>query len=90
MSKVTPITLTIAGTDVRFVPNMTAHNGYINELTPHDKVGPSKRYLDRVVHQDDKAALKGLLDTHPGLAFQLAQKVVDEYAPTVEIEVKNS
>jgi hypothetical protein len=90
MSKVTTITLGIAGTDVRFVPNMTAHNGYINELTPHDKVGPSKRYLDRVVHPEDKAALKGLLDTHPGLAFQLAQAVVEQYAPTVEIEVKNS
>ncbi|WP_421184754.1 putative phage tail assembly chaperone [Aeromonas enteropelogenes] len=83
------ITLTIAGTDIRFAPNMTAHNGYINEMTPHDKVGPSKRYLDRVVHQEDKPALKGLLDTHPGLAFQLAQVVVEQYAPIVEIEVKN-
>uniref|UniRef100_UPI003BA019A5 putative phage tail assembly chaperone n=1 Tax=Aeromonas enteropelogenes TaxID=29489 RepID=UPI003BA019A5 len=51
--------------------------------------GPSKRYLDRVVHQEDKPALKGLLDAHPGLAFQLAQVVVEQYAPTVEIEVKN-
>ncbi|MGN5067721.1 putative phage tail assembly chaperone [Aeromonas hydrophila] len=83
-----PITLTIAGTDIRFVPTMVAYNSYINGLSMTDKVAPSHQYLKRIVDADSKEALDGLL-ARPGAALQIAAKVNEQYAPDLDIEVKN-
>ena len=87
MSKQT-ITLTIAGTDIQFAPTMTAYNGYINGISMTDKVAPSHQYLKRIVCTESKEALEGLL-ARPGAALQIVAKVNEQYAPDLDIEVKN-
>lgn len=82
------ITLTVAGQDLNFEPTMTAYNGYINDLLPGDKVAPSHNYLKRIVALESKEALDELLK-RPGAALQLAAAVNAEFAPTLEIAVKN-
>lgn len=82
------ITLTVAGQDIQFTPTMTAYNGYMNDLLPGDKVAPSHNYLKRIVATESKAALDELLK-RPGAALQLAAAVNAEFAPTLEIAVKN-
>ncbi|MDR2243308.1 tail assembly chaperone [Providencia alcalifaciens] len=86
MSK--PITLEIAGKDIRFEPNMTAYNGFINEMAMDNKVAPAHTYLRRIVVKDDKEALDELLQM-PGAALQIATSINDQYAPKLEISVKN-
>lgn len=86
MSK--PITLEIAGKDIRFEPNMTAYNGFINEMAMDNKVAPAHTYLRRIVVRDDKEALDELLQM-PGAALQIATSINDQYAPKLEISVKN-
>lgn len=87
MSKQT-ITLTIAGNDIHFVPTMVAYNSYINGLSMTDKVAPSHQYLKRIVDTDSKEALDSLL-TRPGAALQLAGAINQQFAPDLEITVKN-
>lgn len=86
MSK--PITLEIVGKDIRFEPNMTAYNGFINEMAMDNKVAPAHTYLRRIVMKDDKEALDELLQM-PGAALQIATSINDQYAPKLEISVKN-
>ncbi|MEQ4671819.1 putative phage tail assembly chaperone [Providencia manganoxydans] len=86
MSK--PITLEIAGKDIRFEPNMTAYNGFINEMAMDNKVAPAHTYLRRIVVKDDIEALDELLQM-PGAALQIATSINDQYAPKLEISVKN-
>ncbi|MNE08870.1 hypothetical protein D3C80_1015310 [compost metagenome] len=82
------LTLTVAGQDLSFEPTMTAYNGYINDLLPGDKVAPSHNYLKRIVTPESKDALDELLK-RPGAALQLAGAINAEFAPTLEIAVKN-
>lgn len=82
------LTLTVAGQDLSFEPTMTAYNGYINDLLPGDKVAPSHNYLKRIVTPESKDALDELLK-RPGAALQLAGAINVEFAPTLEIAVKN-
>ncbi|MDM5065628.1 putative phage tail assembly chaperone [Aeromonas salmonicida] len=87
MSKQT-ITLTIAGTDISFEPTLVAYNSYINGLSMTDKVAPSHQYLKRIVCTQNKEALDTLL-ARPGAALQVAAKVNEQFAPDLDIEVKN-
>ncbi|HDN9511167.1 putative phage tail assembly chaperone [Aeromonas salmonicida] len=87
MSK-TIITLICANTDISFEPTLTAYNSYINGLSMTDKVAPSHQYLKRIVAADSKEALDGLL-ARPGAALQIAAKVNEQFAPDLDIEVKN-
>lgn len=87
MSKQT-ITLTIAGTDISFEPTLVAYNSYINGLSMSDKVAPSHQYLKRIVCAQSKEALDTLL-ARPGAALQVAAKVNEQFAPDLDIEVKN-
>ncbi|MBR7630984.1 MULTISPECIES: putative phage tail assembly chaperone [Aeromonas] len=87
MSKQT-ITLTIAGTDICFEPTLVAYNSYINGLSMSDKVAPSHQYLKRIVCAQSKEALDTLL-ARPGAALQVAAKVNEQFAPDLDIEVKN-
>lgn len=82
------ITLTIAGTDISFTPTMVAYNGYINAISMTDKVAPSHQYLKRIVCAESKEALDELL-ARPGAALQIVAKVNEQYAPDLDIEVKN-
>lgn len=82
------ITLTIAGTDISFEPTMTAYNSYINGLSMTDKVAPSHQYLKRIVSTDSKEVLDELLK-RPGAALQVAAKVNEQFAPDLDITVKN-
>ncbi len=82
------ITLTIAGSEIRFEPNMTAYNGFINEMAMDNKIAPAHTYLNRIVVKEDKEALGELLKL-PGAALQIASSVNDQYAPKLDISVKN-
>lgn len=89
MSKqVSVITLNIAGKEIRFEPNMIAYNGFINEMAMDNKVAPAHTYLNRIVVKEDKEALGELLEL-PGAALQIATTVNDQYAPKLDISVKN-
>ncbi|MEQ4641244.1 putative phage tail assembly chaperone [Providencia rettgeri] len=82
------ITLDIAGKDYRFEPNMTAYNGFINEMAMDNKIAPAHTYLRRIVVKDDKDALDDLLK-QPGAALQIASSINEQYAPKLDISVKN-
>ena len=82
------ITLTIAGTDISFEPTMTAYNGFINDMMPNDKVAPAHNYLKKIVCTESKEALSDLLAL-PGAALQLTAKINEEFAPALDITVKN-
>ena len=82
------ITLTIAGTDIAFAPTLVAYNGYINDLNLNDKVAPAHNYLRKIVSAEHKEALAELLKL-PSAALQLTAKVNDEFAPALDITVKN-
>ncbi len=83
-----PITLDIAGKEIHFEPNMTAYNGFINEMAMDNKIAPAHTYLRRIVVKEDKEALDELLQL-PGAALQIASSINDQYAPKLEISVKN-
>ena len=82
------ITLTIAGTDISFEPTMTAYNSFINDMMPNDKVAPAHNYLKQIVCPESKEALDDLLK-RPSAALQLAGAINKEFAPDLEITVKN-
>lgn len=82
------ITLSIAGTDIKFAPTLVAYNGYINGVSMTDKIAPSHQYLKRIVCAESKEALDELL-ARPGAALQIVAKVNEQYAPDLDIEVKN-
>ena len=82
------ITLTIAGTDISFEPTMTAYNSFINDMMPNDKVAPAHNYLKKIVCPESKEALDELLK-RPSAALQLAGAINKEFAPDLEITVKN-
>lgn len=83
-----PITLDIAGKVISFEPNMTAYNGFINEMAMDNKVAPAHNYLSRIVVKEYKEELDELLNL-PGAALQIATSVNDKYAPKLDIIVKN-
>ncbi|OCG60808.1 putative phage tail assembly chaperone [Gilliamella sp. Nev3-1] len=83
------ITLTINGTDITFEPTKLAYNTYINDITMNDKIAPATNFLRRTVLADDKEKLNEILDTYVGAALQIIEKVIKQYAPDLEIEVKN-
>lgn len=82
------IALVVAGTELTFEPTLTAYNSYINDLMPSDKVAPAHNYLRKIVASESKAALDEVLK-RPGAALQIAAVVNEQFAPTLEITVKN-
>lgn len=82
------ITLTIADSDIRFEPNMTAYHAYINDMAMDNKIQPSHNYLRRIVVAEDKAKLDELLAL-PGAVLAIVNAVNEEYAPKLEISIKN-
>lgn len=82
------ITLEVAGKELKFAPTMVAYNGFLNDMMPNDKVAPAHNYLKKIVCQESKEALDELLK-RPGAALQLANAVNAEFAPELDITVKN-
>ncbi|MDK3164190.1 putative phage tail assembly chaperone [Aeromonas caviae] len=82
------ITLEVAGKEMKFSPTMVAYNGFLNDMMPSDKVAPAHNYLKKIVCQESKEALDEFLK-RPGAALQLAGAINKEFAPDLEITVKN-
>lgn len=82
------ITLNVGTTELKFVPTMVAYNGFINDMLPNDKVAPAHNYLKKIVCPESKEALDELLK-RPGASLQLAGAINAEFAPDLEITVKN-
>lgn len=83
------ITLTINGIDITFEPTKLAYNSYINDITMNDKIAPATNFLRRTVIVDDKEKLNEILENHVGAALQIIEKVLKQFAPDLEIEIKN-
>ncbi|MCX8578459.1 putative phage tail assembly chaperone [Gilliamella sp. B2717] len=83
------ITLTINGTDVTFEPTKLAYNSYINDITMNDKVAPATNFLRRTVVPEDKDKLNEILEKHVGAALQIIEKIIKQFVPDLEIEIKN-
>ncbi|MCP9267843.1 putative phage tail assembly chaperone [Xenorhabdus sp. XENO-1] len=82
------ITLIIAEKEIQFEPNIIAYNSMINDMTMENKIAPIVTYLRRIVQNDSKPALNELLQI-PGAAMQIVDRVNSEYAPKLDIEIKN-
>ena len=82
------ITLEVAGKELKFAPTMVAYNSLLNGMLPNDKVAPAHNYLKKIVCQESKEALDELLK-RPSAALQLAGAINKEFAPDLEITVKN-
>ena len=87
-TKKNTITLVVMGKELVFEPNMTAYNGWLNEISATDKVAPTVTYLRRIITPESKEALTEVLNI-PGSAMQKKKKVNSEYAPKLDIELKN-
>jgi hypothetical protein len=82
------ITLTVGGKDIHFEPTPTAYNKALNESTrTEDVMGAMRTYLLRIVCPESREALNDVLKT-PGAAPQLAKVINEQFAPALEIEVK--
>ncbi|WP_323840656.1 putative phage tail assembly chaperone [Photorhabdus africana] len=60
----------------------------INDMAMDNKVVPIVTYLRRIVQPESKSILDEWLKI-PGAAMQIVEKVNAEYAPKLEIEIKN-
>lgn len=87
-TKKNTITLVVMGKEMVFEPNMTAYNGWLNDLTANDKVAPTVTYLRRIITPESKEALNDVLNI-PGASMQLVEKINSEYAPKLDVEIKN-
>ncbi len=83
------ITLTISGTDITFEPTKLAYNAYINDITMNDKIAPATNFLRRIVLPEDKEKLNDILENHIGAQLQISEKILKQYAPDLDIEIKN-
>lgn len=83
------ITLVINGIEITFEPTKLAYNSYINDITMNDKIAPAVNFLRRTVLAEDKEKLNEILENYPGASLQIIEKVVKQYAPDLEIEIKN-
>lgn len=82
------IKLAVNGTELTFEPNTTAYNKFINEMAMDNKMAPANNYLRRIVAADCKEALDAILEI-PGSALQIVGFVNDQFAPKLDIELKN-
>ncbi|PHM62006.1 putative phage tail assembly chaperone [Xenorhabdus ishibashii] len=82
------ITLMIGETEIQFEPNIIAYNSMINDMTLDNKIAPIVTYLRRIVQPASKAVLDEFLQI-PGAAMQIVERVNSEYAPKLDIEIKN-
>lgn len=79
------ITLKINGKPLVFDMTMELHNKYSDEFMPNKKVGPSRNLLVRAVRGEYKADLVETLDTVPGAVIHLAQELIEQFMPDLEV-----
>lgn len=83
------ITLSINGVDIIFEPTKLAYNSYINDMTMSDKIAPATNFLRRTVIPECKEALNKILEDHVGAVLQITEKLIKQFVPDLEIEIKN-
>ena len=87
MDKRNIITLVIGGEDFAFDVTIDHYNMFINRMTLDSKVAPAVNLCrDTLVDRAQLPKLNALLDR--GLALDIAGKLIEEFRPKVEIEVK--
>ncbi|WP_411705650.1 putative phage tail assembly chaperone [Edaphovirga cremea] len=88
--KINIITLTVAGKELKFEPELVAYNKCLNESARTENIiGAVSDYLKRIVLPECRESLNELL-LIPGAPGQIAAKVNELYAPALDIEVKPS
>lgn len=80
------IKLKIDGKPIAFNVDVAAYNKYLNELAPGSKVGPARNLLLRTVATEDREAILAVLEK-PSAGLQIANKLVEEFTPDIEIEL---
>ena len=87
MDKENIITLLIGGVEFAFNVTIEHYNLFINRMTLESKVAPAVNLCrETLVDRDQLPELNKLLDR--GLALDIAGKLIEEFRPKVEIEVK--
>ncbi|MDN4696292.1 putative phage tail assembly chaperone [Vibrio parahaemolyticus] len=84
-----PVVVAIASTDFKFTPTVADANNYTNGVSLDNKVEPARTYLERTVDKEQKDTLVELLNTVPGLAVELHQKVHEASKGGITITLKN-
>lgn len=81
------VTLSIGGTEFNFKVTTQDFNNYVNRITAESKVAPSVNFLRAcLLDREKKETLNDLIDR--GYALDIAGKLMEEYRPELEIEVK--
>lgn len=81
------ITLEIGAQEFTFSLTPQDITKYFNATTQANKVAPAHNLLMGTVKQDEKAALKPLLE-NPVTTMTIAGALLEEYSPDVEVIVK--
>ena len=55
----------------------------------NDKIAPATNFLRRIVLPEDKEKLNDILENHIGAQLQISEKILKQYAPDLDIEIKN-
>lgn len=78
------ITLKLNEKPVSFTVTREAHEKYINDMLPDNKVTPSHNFLVRCVDEESKETLMPLLED-AGSTMRIATVLVQEFTPALEI-----
>ena len=83
------IVLTIEETDFAFAVSLALYNEFVDTIQATSKTAPATNFIRRSLA--DKAQLPVLNELiDQGLAVDIAGKLVEEFRPKVEIELKKS
>lgn len=83
------IVLTIAGTDITFIPTPELYGEYVGAIARGELTDSAHNFVMQSADGDDaKEALRQLDEANPGAMLQVAGSIVGEYAPKVAITVK--
>lgn len=83
------ITLEVGEQDFTFAMTPQDVTKYFNGITQANKVAPANNLLMGTIKQEQKATLKPLLG-NPMFTMNLADALLQEYSPDVDITVKKS
>lgn len=81
------ITLIIAGVEYGFKISTQDYNRYVDDIKMDDKVAPSTRFVrSTLADKKQRPALDELINN--GYGVDIASKLMEEFKPDLEIEVK--
>lgn len=81
------IVLTVNKVKLDFEVTATLYEKYLDDLNLNNKISASRNFLVRTATKETKPILIDLLDSLPGGALLICGKLVEEYAPDIEITV---